>query len=508
MKSCRKILFVLMLCALAVLGGCAGFNRSPEAPGDLSVEMLDDQRALVSWPESKGADSYEVQYYSVSAGSWTEDGSYRFGSSYVSERWGDADSGMYRVRAVRGNTTSDWTTTPAAPASGTASSSEEVGDAPAAGDIGALPGVPQNVAATEAEVNKALISWSAGTDADSYEVQYYSQRDGEWKTDPDYTSGTSYISTGLSHYDRYSYRVRSVNMYGVSDWAVVTFEKRTTAPPQPDGLRVTPHGENSVMILWNASAGASCYEAQYYSRTGEAWLTDPDYGSGTSYVSTGLSRFDCYEYRIRAVNDAGASGWAYYTYYTTYSAPSAPTGVSVTAYGENSAEISWNQCNYISNYEVQYYSRKTGSWTADGDYPGGISTSYVTTGLSNYESYDFRVRAVNTFGASSWVTVTYVKPAAPAAPTGFTAVPYGEASAQLSWNASAGASGYDVQYYSRKTEEWTADGDYSGGTSYVTTGLGNYESYSFRVRAKNSYGSCSDWVEITYYVPVFYYDAD
>jgi len=257
------------------------------------------------------------------------------------------------------------------------------------------------------------------------------------------------------------------------------------------------------MITWDSCAGATYYEAQYYKRANDSWQSDPDYTSGTSYVSTGLSNYDSYEYRVSAGNDAGVSGWTYFTYYTTFSAPSAPTGLPAVPAGENTAEISWNKTAHISNYEVQYYSNKTGAWTADGDYTSKTDTSYVTTGLSNYSSYQFRVRAVNTFGESSWVTVTYVKPVAPSAPTGLFAEAFGEGCALISWNSSPGASSYEVQFYSRSSEAWKTDSDYTGGTSYVSTGMNSYDSYTFRVRAKNEYGSVSDWVEVTYYVESF-----
>ena len=373
-------------------------------------------------------------------------------------------------------------------------------------EIERLPGIPQNVTATEAEANKALISWQAGTDAEYYEVEYYSPKYDEWKTDTDYTNGTSYISTGLSYYDWYQYRVRSVNAAGRSDWVVVTFERKTTAPLQPGSLQAVSHGSNSAMISWNASSGAKYYEVQFYSRKDGAWKADSDYSSGTSYVSSGLSYYDTYEYRVRAVNDAGSSAWTNCVYHTTYSAPSAPTGLTAEPNGENSAKISWNRSNYISYYEVQYYSNKTGSWVSDSDYKTDTSTSYVSTGLSYYDSYQYRVRAVNAYGASSWVTVTYTKPAAPNLPTGLTTESLGDGKARISWNSSSGASSYDVQYYSEKNGEWKTDGDYSGGTSYVTSGLNYYSSYRFRVRAKNSYGAASDWSEITYY-NVDYYEV-
>ena len=58
---------------------------------------------------------------------------------------------------------------------------------------------------------------------------------------------------------------------------------------------------------------------------------------------------------------------------------------------------------------MQYYSPSAGTWKYDSDYESG--TSYVSTGLGLYDSYQYRVRAVNSSGNSAWVNITYTKAA-------------------------------------------------------------------------------------------------
>ena len=86
---------------------------------------------------------------------------------------------------------------------------------------------------------------------------------------------------------------------------------------------------------------------------------------------------------------------------------------------------------------------------------------------------------------------------APAAPTNFKAVYVDNARAKLSWSASSGATSYEVQYWSVGSNAWKTDTSYSSGTSYTSTGLKNYSSWTFRVRAVNSAGK-SDWVSCNY----------
>jgi hypothetical protein len=90
------------------------------------------------------------------------------------------------------------------------------------------PDPPTNLKAEKASDNTAKISWGAGKDALSYEVQYHSLSANTWKKDSDYKSGTSYTTTGLGLYDSYTFRVRSVNSAGASGWAEVVYYKNAT----------------------------------------------------------------------------------------------------------------------------------------------------------------------------------------------------------------------------------------------------------------------------------------
>ena len=301
---------------------------------------------------------------------------------------------------------------------------------------------------------QARISWNAVSGATHYEVQYRTPKTGnEWRTDTDYSSGTSYISTGLKDYNSYDYRVRACNSSGVSAWSTYTLVKtvstpeptpsQTTPPPAPivptptpppsapnglSGFWTSTGPKWQARISWDTVSGATYYEVQYRTpKTGNAWKADPDYSSGTSYISTGLMDYNSYDYRVRACNSSGVSAWTSYTLVKTLSTPetvpaptpseptptlpSAPSGVSGiwTSTGPKwQARISWNAVNGATHYEVQYRTPKTNNeWRADADYSSG--TSYISTGLMDYNSYDYRVRACNSAGASAWTEYTLYK---------------------------------------------------------------------------------------------------
>lgn len=366
------------------------------------------------------------------------------------------------------------------------------------------PPAPSNFTASTYNQDSAQLSWSGSDDADYYEVQYYSPKKNSWVADPNYSTGTSYISYGLNSYLSYDFRVRAVNDNGCSPWVECSINTDPGLPAAPTNFRAERNDQFSARLSWTGSSNADSYEAQYYSWSLNEWCDSADYSSGTSYISYDLKSYTNYKFRVRAVNIAGSSQWVECEYTRVISAPPAPINFNGEPYSRNSASLSWTQSSDSNDYndpdyyEVQYYSQKNGVWKTDGDYSSG--TSYISTGLNSYLSYQYRVRAVNAAGSSSWVSCTvYFDKDLPSAPTDLTIEESGEGYAYVSWSSASGADWYEVQYYSQKNEMWRDDTDYSSGTSYTSTGLGTHNFYEYRVRSCNAAGY-SDWVYDTYYI--------
>jgi len=117
------------------------------------------------------------------------------------------------------------------------------------------------------------------------------------------------------------------------------------------------------------------------------------------------------------------------------------------------------------------------------------NTSTVISGLAPGKSYYFTVKAVDAQGSSPASNEASVAiPLPPAAPTDLTAKA-GNAQVTLGWNASSGATSYEVFQGSKSKEEGTvpvATGITTTGTT--VTGLSNDAVYYFEVKAVNSGG--------------------
>jgi hypothetical protein len=167
--------------------------------------------------------------------------------------------------------------------------------------------------------------------------------------------------------------------------------------------------------------------------------------------------------------------------------PATPTDVSAAA-GNAQATVTWNASSGATSYNVKRSQTSGGPYTK---IASPTSPSYTDTGLTNGTPYYYVVSAVNSAGESAnspEVTATPVAP--PAAPTGLNAAA-GNAQVVLTWNASAGATGYHVK---RGT---TSGGPYTQvaaptASPYTDTGLTNGTPYYYVVSAINAGGESAN----------------
>ena len=102
-------------------------------------------------------------------------------------------------------------------------------------------------------------------------------------------------------------------------------------------------------------------------------------------------------------------------------------------------------------------------------------------------------------GSTTTFTPAQPPPTHAAKPTGFTASPSGEDTANLSWSAVSGASGYQVQHRissnnNEDVESWTTASSSVTGTSHTVTGLWCGKTHEFRVGAFGNGTTHSDTV--------------
>ena len=263
-----------------------------------------------------------------------------------------------------------------------------------------------------------------------------------------------------------------------------------TEPDAPTGLSATV-SDQEVDLIWTAPAsngGATILRYEYEQDGSGTWTSTG--GTATSYTVTGLTNGQTYTFRVRAVNRVGAglaTSSRSATPTSTVVAPDTPSSFSATP-GNRQVMLSWVQPSggaALTHYE--YEQDGSGTWTST----GGKAPSHTVTGLTNGQSYTFRVRAVNSAGASAASGSRTATPTTtePEAPESLSFTP-GDQQVTLRWRAPTNDGGEPITHYEYEQDgsgTWISTGGTA--TSHTVTGLNNGQTYMFRVRAVNALGN-------------------
>ena len=97
--------------------------------------------------------------------------------------------------------------------------------------------------------------------------------------------------------------------------------------------------------------------------------------------------------------------------------PNTPIGLAVTL-GDSEVTVGWNPVNTATSYTLAW-SIGSGAYT---EIPGLTGTGYLHTGLTNGATYNYKIKAVNNDGESSYSSVVSTIPdVPPEVPTNFSA---------------------------------------------------------------------------------------
>jgi fibronectin type 3 domain-containing protein len=259
-----------------------------------------------------------------------------------------------------------------------------------------------------------------------------------------------------------------------------------TPPPAPTNLVATP-GNAQVSLSWNASSGATSYNVKRSTTNGGPYTTIATGVTATNFTNTQLVNGTTFFYVVSAVNAAGESGNSNQASATPLGTPpAAPTGLTATA-GNAQVSLNWNASSGAASYNVKRSTTNGGPYTTIAT--GVTSTSFTNTGLTNGTTFFFVVSAVNSAGESGNSNQASATPqlSLPPAPTGLTATA-GNAQVSLSWNASSGATTYNVKRSTTSGGPYTTIATGVTSTSFTNTGLTNGTTFFFVVSAVNAAG--------------------
>lgn len=400
-------------------------KTAPQVPSAPTATVTKNS-ATVKWNAVTGATGYDLLFnntvYATTATSRTVNG-LTPGTSY-----------SYSVRAKNAGGASSYT---------------------AARTISTIPNPPAAPANVNASVtpDSATVSWNPVSGATSYDVLFNNRAYN--------VTATSKTFTGLTENTSYSYAVRANNAGGSGAYSASKTIKTPIKPPAVPSNPAASATADSVTVSWGRVTGATSYDLQF---NGTVYNT-----TATSRTMSGLTAGTSYNYAVRAKNGGGTSAYSAAKSVTTI--PGQPANVSARA-SSDSVTVSWNAAKGAASYDLKF----------NGTVYNTTATSKTVTGLREGTNYSYAVCAKNGSGSGAYTASRSVRTPLrpPAVPSGVkAAVSYN--SATVSWNASAGASGYDLVFNGKSYDV--------AGTSKTVSGLAANTNYSYSVRAKNQDGA-------------------
>jgi cellulose 1,4-beta-cellobiosidase len=280
----------------------------------------------------------------------------------------------------------------------------------------------------------------------------------------------------------------------------ITLPTGATTMVDTNSIRTT-----TAKLTWSDYAdneGVVGFNIEYFNNS--VWALVANVGLITSYNLTGMAPNTGVQYRVRAKDAAGnvstsggTAGWT--------SAINPPTSVTCGNPTSSTVNLTWIKSNgpwpTTNTNATNQHIYVNGALHAT--ISGEVST-YQVTGLSGNTSYSFMVLASgfnNNSGPlsdNSNSTSCDTSSAAPATPTGLFANTLSSSEISTGWNASTGATGYQL-YRSN-----SANGIYdlvidTTATSHIDSFLGSSNTYYYKIAAYNgsNFSALSNTVSAT-----------
>ena len=217
---------------------------------------------------------------------------------------------------------------------------------------------------------------------------------------------TSYTWGSLLTDNSYSFQVIATNPSGSSSALSGSF---TTTDTLSDitGFSATAASNTTISLSWTDTSDNEDGFKIARSTDGINYTDIDTLSSGTTnYTDTGLTFNTTYHYQVRSFNTSGDSNTVDGSATTTNSL-TAPTITSATVVSHEQVDISFTDTNTNEDsFELEFssdggstYASATNSLTSP-----QTSATYSHIGLTQATTYQWRIRAKNTSGVSSWST--------------------------------------------------------------------------------------------------------
>ncbi|HYF13593.1 MAG TPA: hypothetical protein VD971_00825 [Phycisphaerales bacterium] len=289
-----------------------------------------------------------------------------------------------------------------------------------------VPLMPDNFVVTDlADHSRVRINWRDNADNEiRFRLERQTRTGGEWgESEFVAVPANSTQQIDAPGPGDHRYRISAVGDAGMSaqtPWMGVsvaapdapTPDDPPQAPAAPTGMSASDNGARGAVVSWaDASGNETGFDIERDPAMPEGRLRMP--AGQTSWTdNAGPGEF---QYRVRAVNAAGASPWTEWTAVAIADlAPDAPTGLQVRDFGDNfAAEVEWeDNSSNETGFRIERQTMGAGGWgpTRVVLTPGGRTLQFDGPGPGQHR---YRVAAHNDAGVSGytpWQMLTISQP--------------------------------------------------------------------------------------------------
>lgn len=418
-----------------------------DPPASITSNAAADSIEL-AWSEVPGASSYDVQADGTVINGITA-------TSYIHSGLLSNTQHQYKVRTINISGSGPWS-----------SVISKV----------TLPKPPTNIT-TIPRRDTITLDWNAVSGVIGYEIE----ADGTIISN---INTNSYTHIGLTPNTQHQYRIRSVNVSGVSNWGPIIEESTLADIPNTPIIENVDVTNDTITIVWNQVPGAAGYEVDV-----DGVLCDN--GESTTFTHSGLAPETLHTYRIRAKNAGESSEWSNLISIRTRSVvPATPTNISATS-SSSEIVITWDEVQYADGYDIEI----------NGDCFENITeTQYAYSNLEPEAIYTYRVRAKNEIGASNWSALKTINTKTTLPPTPKNVLGFAsDNEITIIWDEMSNTESYEIEIFSMLESDSTITENVYGVvrdtttvTEYVYGGLNTGTKCIFRVRSINNAGE-SGW---------------
>ncbi|GAB3801987.1 hypothetical protein GCM10028819_30370 [Spirosoma humi] len=350
------------------------------------------------------------------------------------------------------------------------------------------PGTPTGLTVIAQNSNSLKLTWSNGSGSapTDYRIERGTSTGGSFTLlqTVAYSRAPTFTDNGVNGGQPYCYRVRSQNGSVVSDFTAPVCATPPLAPTNVKNLQANALSSSAIKLTWDRYGKESGIGIER--RTGQSgdWRQiATTLADGGEFTDNNLSSNTEYCYRI------SESGYAYSATAcatTQQSAPRAPARLTATAVSSAQIDLTWaDLSDNETGFELQR-ADSPGAQFSTIQNLGSNVTAFSDQGLQASHSYCYRVRAVNSIGASDYTDSQCATTQAPpvGAPQNLVATATSTTQINLTWVGVSGATSYQLERSPNGNDGWNKVADPAGtAVSYDDPGLTPNTRYYYRIRA-------------------------